>query len=149
MGNWGNTLDRWYKRGALLIWPREQAFASRAETSPAWAMDQLDARARSGDVAGARAAAGTLSSFWENAARAQESWLLPKALRTADVLDDAHITKALLRPFHVEALRAGQATALAALATRYGGEWADELLKTWFGDTTSWTYAQGRRDWVL
>ncbi len=78
MGNWGNTLDRWYKRGALLIWPREQAFANRAETSPAWAMDQLDARARSGDVAGARAAAGTLSSFWENAARAQESALLPK-----------------------------------------------------------------------
>ncbi len=23
------------------------------------------------------------------------------------------------------------------------------MLKTWFGDTTSWTYAQGRRDWVL
>ncbi len=149
MGNWGNTLDRWYKRGALLIWPRDQAFANRAETSPAWAMDELAAWASSGDREGARAAARTLGSFWENAARAQQPALLPKALRTADALDDAHITKALLRSFHVETLRADHATALAALATRYGGEWADDLLKTWFGDTTSWTYAQGRRDWVL
>jgi hypothetical protein len=35
MGNWGNTLDRWYHRAAIVIWPREQAFANRAETSPA------------------------------------------------------------------------------------------------------------------
>jgi hypothetical protein len=30
MGNWGNTLDRWYHRGAIVVWPREQAFANRA-----------------------------------------------------------------------------------------------------------------------
>ncbi|WP_462188592.1 MULTISPECIES: 2OG-Fe(II) oxygenase [unclassified Frankia] len=35
MGNWGNTLDRWYHRAAVVVWPREQAFANRAETSPA------------------------------------------------------------------------------------------------------------------
>jgi hypothetical protein len=35
MGNWGNTLDRWYHRAAVIIWPRGQAFANRAETSPA------------------------------------------------------------------------------------------------------------------
>jgi hypothetical protein len=51
MGNWGNTLDRWYKRGAVLVWPRQQAFANRAEVSPAMAMDELDARAQAGDVA--------------------------------------------------------------------------------------------------
>ena len=32
MGNWGNTLDRWYHRAAVVVWPREQAFANRAET---------------------------------------------------------------------------------------------------------------------
>src|SRR5206468_7909029 len=34
MGNWGNTLDRWYYRAAVIVWPREQAFANRGETSP-------------------------------------------------------------------------------------------------------------------
>jgi hypothetical protein len=31
MGNYGNTLDRWYRRAALVIWPRHQGFANRAK----------------------------------------------------------------------------------------------------------------------
>jgi hypothetical protein len=41
MGNWGNTLDRWYQRAAVIVWPGDRAFANRAETSPAWALDEL------------------------------------------------------------------------------------------------------------
>jgi predicted 2-oxoglutarate/Fe(II)-dependent dioxygenase YbiX len=33
MGNYGNTLDRWYRRAALVVWPRDQAFANRAQAS--------------------------------------------------------------------------------------------------------------------
>src|SRR6267378_4640381 len=69
MGNWGNTLDRWYHRAAIVVWPREQAFANRAETSPAWALDELAAMASAGDVSGARAAAATLAPFWDSALR--------------------------------------------------------------------------------
>ena len=69
MGNWGNTLDRWYHRAAIVVWPREQAFANRAETSPSWALDELAAMASAGDLAGARAAAATLGPFWETTAR--------------------------------------------------------------------------------
>jgi hypothetical protein len=53
MGNWGNTLDRWFHRAAVIAWPREQAFANRAETSPAWALDELAVMASAGDVPGA------------------------------------------------------------------------------------------------
>src|SRR5271157_2735171 len=60
MGNWGNTLDRWYHRAAVVVWPRDQAFANRAETSPAWALDELAAMTSAGDVSGAQAAAATL-----------------------------------------------------------------------------------------
>ena len=91
MGNWGNTLDRWYHRAAVVVWPRDQAFANRAETSPAWALDELAAMASAGDVPGARAAAATLAPFWDGALRARTaedsgrvSGLLGKALRAAD-----------------------------------------------------------------
>ena len=53
MGNWGNTLDRWYHRAAVIVWPREQAFANRAESSPSWALDEIAAMASAGDVPGA------------------------------------------------------------------------------------------------
>ena len=34
MGNYGNTMDRWYRRAAVVVSPRERAFAVRAEASP-------------------------------------------------------------------------------------------------------------------
>ena len=70
MGNWGNTLDRWYHRAAVVVWPRDQAFANRAETSPAWALGELTAMTSAGDVLGAQAAAATLAPFWDRALRA-------------------------------------------------------------------------------
>src|SRR5580693_1097781 len=96
MGNWGNTLDRWYHRAAVVVWPREQAFANRAETSPAWALDELAAMASAGGVPGARAAAATLAPFWGGALRTRTpqemgrvSGLFDKALLVADTVADA------------------------------------------------------------
>src|SRR5262245_6725673 len=64
-GQLGNTLDRWYHRAAVIVWPRKLAFANRAESSPAWALDEIAAMASAGDVPGARAAAATLAPFWD------------------------------------------------------------------------------------
>ena len=41
MGNWGNTVDRWYRRAALVIWPLARAFAIRAKGDPLGALDDL------------------------------------------------------------------------------------------------------------
>src|SRR5262249_51621665 len=41
MGNYGNTLDRWYRRAAIVLWPRRWAFAGRAEAAPGWALARL------------------------------------------------------------------------------------------------------------
>ena len=46
MGNYGNTLDRWYRRAAVVVWPRERAFAARAEAGSQWALSQLRTRSR-------------------------------------------------------------------------------------------------------
>jgi hypothetical protein len=108
MGNWGNTLDRWYHRAAVAVWPRDQAFANRAETSPAWALDELTAMASSGDVPGAQAATATFAPFWDSAVRGRApeesgrtSGLFSTALRAADAVADASIAAMLLHPFRV------------------------------------------------
>jgi hypothetical protein len=41
MGNWGNTVDRWYHRAAVVLWPRSRNFVIRAKTAPAWAVGEL------------------------------------------------------------------------------------------------------------
>jgi hypothetical protein len=158
MGNWGNTLDRWYHRAAVAVWPREQAFANRAETSPAWALDELAAMASAGGESAARAAARTLAPFWDSTLQARTaeergrvSGLFGKALQAADALTDAETATMLLRPFRIENLTVAYVTSFGKIAARYGQEWTAELLRTGFGgDQPAWAYGEGqeRRQWV-
>jgi hypothetical protein len=158
MGNWGNTLDRWYHRAAVIVWPCDQAFANRAETSPAWALDELAAMASAGDVAGARAAAATLAPFWDSAVRARTpeergriSGLFGKALRAANAVTDAATAAMLLRPFRVENLTGAYVDSFGKIVSSYGQQWTAELLRTWFGgDQPAWAYGSGqeRPQWV-
>ena len=146
MGNYGNTLDRWYRRAAVVVWPRDRSFTNRAEASPSWAMDDLFARARDGDPVRARTAAATLAPFWDAAVRSQErpGQLLAKALRAAVALDDADAASMLLRPFRVEILSRRHMASLAELTGCYGERWTHELLRAWFGSRPAWTSVHGR-----
>jgi hypothetical protein len=132
MGNYGNTLDRWYSRGAVVLWPASRAFAVRGRASPSWALEELSARARTGDLAGAREAAATLAPFWEGAAaRVEARALFAKALRAALLLDEPALAAMLLRPFRLETLTRRDAKALSALIDSYGERWTDELVSVW------------------
>jgi 2OG-Fe(II) oxygenase superfamily len=132
MGNYGNTLDRWYRRGAVVLWPASRAFAVRGQASPSSALQELSARARTGDLAGAREAAATLAPFWEGAAaRVEARALFAKALRAARLLDEPALAAMLLRPFRLETLTRSDAKALSALVGAYGERWAEELVTAW------------------
>ena len=87
MGNYGNTMDRWYRRAAVVVWPRQHAFAARAEASPSWALTELRARMDAGDLVNARIAAESVAPFW----KAPGPELLEPALRTAAGLDDPRL----------------------------------------------------------
>jgi len=164
MGNWGNTLDRWYHRAAVVVWPRAKAFANRAETSPAWALDELASMASSGRVRDAQAAAATLTPFWDNALRGRTpvekggiSGIFAQALRAADAVADASTAAMLLHPFRVEDLTDPHLDAFATLVGGYGQRWTANLLGTWFGRDQpawafggTWAYGNGRErpQWV-
>jgi hypothetical protein len=85
MGNYGNTMDRWYRRGAVVIWPRSRAFALRARGDPAGAVDELlalDVDPADPAVAERRAVmTAALLRFWPEAVRSHDQQaLIPGAL---------------------------------------------------------------------
>jgi hypothetical protein len=145
MGNYGNTLDRWYRRAAVVVWPRDRAFAARAEAGSQWALRQLHARIEAGDLQGARAAAESLAPFWTRRIGAQPG-LLAAALDVAASLRAAETAAMLLTPFQVEALTQEHASGLAAAAAQYGEEWARSLIEGWFGPRRA--YATDPSEWV-
>ncbi len=132
MGNWGNTMDRWYRRAAIVVWPRERTFAVRAEAAPGWALEEIERRLRAGEAAEARAMAASVAPFWAAVAGSDErKSFLARALRVAAKLGEAAPATVLLQPFRVEALTPPRARDLAALADRYGEEWMRALLTSW------------------
>lgn len=127
MGNYGNTVDRWYRRAAVVIWPRSRTFLVRAEASPGWALAALGKQLDAGDFDAARADAASLEPLW----RSVPADLLPTAMEVASVLDDPALSHMLLRAFTVEALTETDAAALVDLTSRYGRGWTHSLLTTW------------------
>jgi hypothetical protein len=145
MGNYGNTMDRWYRRAAVVLWPRRNAFLVRAEASPAWALDTLRKRIRAGKVDEAQRMAASLQGFWNGVAPHEpRSGFFDKVLQVADGLDSPELATALLQPFRVEALTTGNAADWVALVKRYGKRWVQALLADWSGSRQLWRRADDR-----
>jgi hypothetical protein len=133
MGNYGNTLDRWYRRAAVVVWPRERAFAARAQAESGWALEELRNGIARGDLDQARDRAGSLAPFWKHTRPQPE--LLDCALHVAAGLEAPETAAMLLEPFHASALGPEHADALAATAERYGNPWTRQRVETWFAST--------------
>ncbi len=142
MGNYGNTLDRWYRRTALVIWPWERDFVARAEANLSGAIAELQARLSDGaDLEEARGDARGLIGLLGSGRTGDMSQLLT----VADALDDAELAHGLLAPLAGEGLTAECAVPLAALCARYGDAWVRTLVDAWF---RLGGHHSGRSDWT-
>jgi hypothetical protein len=135
MGNYGNTLDRWYRRAAVVLWSRDRAFAARAEAGSQWALHELSDRIDAGDLDGARAAAESLAPFWKKIG--SEAGLLGIVLPVAAGLDAAGTAAMLLEAFRIETVAPEHASGLAAAADHYGEQWTRGVVDGWFGRRTT------------
>src|SRR2546430_8787204 len=129
MGNYGNTLDRWYRRAAVVVWPLDRAFAARAEAGSQWALSELRTRIEAGDLEGARAGAESLATFWKKIG--SQAGLLGTALHVAAGMGAAETAAMLLEPFRVETVAPEHAGGLAA-AGQYGEQWTRGVITGWF-----------------
>ncbi len=132
MGNYGNTVDRWYHRAAVVLWPRERAFVIRARQAPGWAIAQIAEQLDAGETLQAHAWAQSLLPFWNRARNVTD----PDVLFTATLsvvarLDDADIAFDLLAPFALPQLTSQQAPWLWQLLERHGKAWCAERLQQW------------------
>ena len=142
MGNYGNTLDRWYRRAAIVLWPKERDFIARAEADLPRAIAELAARLNDGeDLERARTDARGLAGLLGDSSTSLLAPLLP----VADALDDAELAYELLARLSGEGLTAEFAAALAAVVKRYGDAWTRRLIQSWFSVDG---YRHGRWEWA-
>jgi hypothetical protein len=146
-GNAGNTVERWYHRAAVVLWPRARAFAIGAKGSPAWAVRELGKVLARGEVAAGRAMATQLRPFWSRVAeRELAAGFIDSVLRVAALLDDRELAATLAAPIALERLTPRMAPRLAALVDRYGLAWCTALIDRW-APHRSWS-RDGRWAWL-
>lgn len=127
MGNYGNTLDRWYRRAAIVLWPMSRDFVARAEADLPAAIAELDGRLSGGDdLDRARADARELVDL------IRAPGLLGPLLSVGNAVDDPELAYALLSRLGGEELAAEHAAALAEITQRYGDHWTGRLIESWF-----------------
>ncbi|WP_437638384.1 2OG-Fe(II) oxygenase [Sorangium sp. So ce854] len=136
MGNYGNTVDRWYHRAALVMWPRARSFVIRAKVSPAWAVDELASRVEAGGLDEARDRAKELLPFWRHVApnEASEAFAL-KLLSVSASLGDAELALGLLSPLGPHRLSPRATPAFVTVVQRYGSSWSQRLFSAWLANT--------------
>jgi hypothetical protein len=149
MGNWGNTVDRWYHRAAVVLWPRERTFVIRARASADWAIREVALAMDDGRLDEARQMTERLVPFWKGIARpASQRGFVERTLAVAGRVDRADLAAALLEPFslsHLRSLRA--AGCLVTLLDRYGVDWCRTRFVSWTRDT-GWQQRDGRVAWI-
>jgi hypothetical protein len=132
MGNYGNTVDRWYHRAALVMWPRAKNFVLRAKVSPSWAVKELASRIKAGATDDARARAKELLPFWSRSApqETRETFVL-QLLKVSASLGDADLALGLLSPLGPHLLRPRTTPAFVALVERHGLSWSQRVFSAW------------------
>lgn len=147
-GNAGNTVEHWYHRAAVVLWPRERTFVIRAKASPRWGIGEIAKALRARNPAAAIALAQRLVPFWSNVARQTEKpSLFDATLKVAAKLADPSVAAALLQPFALAALKPKAAPRLTDLLNFYGFEWCRTLLQTWASEENHQP-SQSRLSWM-
>jgi hypothetical protein len=148
MGNYGNTVEHWYHRAAIVLWPRERTFVIRAKASPRWGIGEIAKALKARDPAAAISMAQRLVPFWAHAAaRTEMPALLGATVKVAAKLGDSSLAATLLQPFALTALTPKVAPGLADLLDSYGLDWCRSLLQTW-GSEENHEPTQTRPLWI-
>ncbi|NVB37746.1 2OG-Fe(II) oxygenase [Pseudenhygromyxa sp. WMMC2535] len=142
MGNYGDTLDRWYHRAAIVLWPRANAFLVEARLDPHAAIRQLIAQRRRGE---SDVRLNALVDIWPDCVGFELSKaLVADVFRLAAMLEEPDIAAAFLLPVRPETMSAGVVGPLLEATRRHGLSWCESVLSEWY---TGPRWGGGSSEW--
>lgn len=140
-GNEGDTVDRWYHRGAVVLTPRSRRFVLLAKRSPARALADLGRVLRGAEPARAEPMLREMLPSWAEAVRdATTPALVVAAARVAARVREGDEARGLLEVFDAPVLGTKIGEALAVVAGAHGSACVDAVLEAWgrYADRVQW-----------
>jgi hypothetical protein len=148
MGNYGNTVEHWYHRAAVVLWPRERTFVIRAKASPKWGIAEIAKALRARNSAAAIGMAQRLAPFWSQVAdRTEKPAVFAATVMVAANLKDSMIAATLLQPFGLTNLAGKAALRVTDLLHAYGIDWCQTVFQDWESQERN-ELPKGRLSWM-
>ena len=135
MGNYGNTLERWYHRAAIVLWRKQDRYAMLCEIDPRQLVKDLKKLAKKSSTrTEAQNIISSILPYWSRAIirsrEVDDAWTR-SVFDLALQIDLPEMAQALLSPFGLSVLNAKTAKALMALEQQYGTPWCILVLEQW------------------
>lgn len=127
MGNYGDTVERWYHRAALVLWPRQLEYESFFLLDPEGTLRNIAKVLQSDRQAGCRILNNVLPQI--HGQISDQS--IPMILEIAQLLGDQDFAAKILDDLAINSACTENAGAIASLAMVYGESWVVKRLQTW------------------
>lgn len=132
MGNYGNTMDYWYRRAAIVLWREADQVAMRFDLDFERALAGLSALTKKrGNEARVADIVGKAGPYLRRAARDAGAGQFKPFVRIALYLQDENIARTLLSGFSLADIDVDSARDWVDLQNAYGAAWCLALMKAW------------------
>ncbi len=129
MGNYGNTMDRWYHRAAVVLWTKEDDYPSLFAIDPITTITKIKTKLTENPQLGGQLLEKVLPQ-WE-AMRSKEPTQIRDLLDIAKLVQNKNLAVKLLTILDLQAICRQNIKAIIALIDAYGETWMLGLMKTW------------------
>ncbi len=132
MGNYGNTIDYWYRRAAIVLWRESDQVAMRFDLDYDRALAGLSALTKKrGNEARVADIVSKAGPYLRRAARDTGTGQFKPFIRIALYLRDENIARTLLSDFSLADIDMDSARDWVDLQNAYGAAWCLALMKAW------------------
>lgn len=128
MGNYGNTLDRWYHRAALVLWKTDSDLISLIICDKREALKNIGEILKKNLKEGQKALQQVLPYWPERADRFLDPAVV---LKFTKFIQDKDLAFSLVKTLGIGSLKAKNLTALIGLVETYGEDWFIQILNFW------------------
>lgn len=129
MGNYGNTLDRWYRRAAVVLWPKSKSLESLLILNPISALVKINSMLINDYENGKKALENSLY-LWKRISSLDDSNLMP-LFEIAINLKDSNLATQVIKNLNLKILETNLISMISKLASTYGEVWLLDLLNIW------------------
>ena len=130
MGNYGNTLDRWYHRAAIILWRKQDHYPMRFEIDPDSVINELVILTeKNSQEAQLYNIMTTILPYWSNYLQqhnASKHYL--NVFKLALYINDPELAKTMIMDFDITALNPKSGSLFLLLQDLYGGSWSIEVV---------------------